>query len=235
MSSSVQYARSVAQAKKAAPPWWAFAGAVAGAASFASVFLSMTLSPEYVPGSVMTPERMNDEYVANQLVMIAFHTVTVIAAVLVVVFAAGLHRRLRRDSSNDALAPMVAFAGLLLLAAAQVLGSGLDTEFLFGIADTAINLPSDIGFYSHWVATIPWLWLGGGLAALAVASARRSAAVPRWISVTSWILGVLTVLVAASPLQYIAALPGTIWMVTVSIGFAVGDRMHRRGAQDVVV
>jgi len=234
MSSSVQYARVGSQSRSRGSSSWAVAGIIAGIGSFASVFLSMMLSPDYIPGSVMTPERMDAEYVGNQPVMVAFHIATVVSALLVVVFAAGLHRRLRQGPVQDALAPMVAFAGLLLLAAAQVLGSGLDTEFLFGVGDSAINLPSDIGLYSHWVATIPWLWVGGGLAALAVGAARRSAAVPRWIQVTSFVLGGLTVLIGISPLQYMSALPGTIWMVVVATGFVLGDRIHRRRLSELV-
>jgi len=125
---------------------------------------------------------------------------------------------------------MVAFAGLLLVAVAQVLGTGLDTEFLFGVGDSAINRPSDIGFYSHWIATIPWLWAGGGLPAIAVGVAQRSRAVPSWIGFVSFLLGVPTLLLAASPLQYMAAGPGALWLLVVSIGFVAGDRAYRSGA-----
>ncbi|WP_460773720.1 hypothetical protein [Microbacterium sp. GXF7504] len=220
---------SPAHTRTQRPRLWALSGILAGVGSIASVYLSMTLSPEYVPGSVITPDVINDGLMAERHVMIAFHVVTVATAVLVLLFGAGLQRRLREALPAASLVPTVAFAGMLLVTVAQMLGTGLDTEFLFGTADTAINLPSDIGFYSHWIATIPWLWLGGGIAALAVGAAGRGRAVPRWISVTGLLLGGLTLFVALSPLQYIAAAPGALWLLVTAIGFAVGDRAHRAG------
>lgn len=209
------------------PRLWAFAGVAAAIGSIASVSLSMMLSPTYVRRSTITPEILNEGYLGKQPILIAFHVVTVAAAFLLVVFGAGLQRRLHL-AAPDALAPLVAFAGLVLVAASQLLGTGLDTEFLFGVGDAAINLPSDIGFYAHWIATIPWLWAGGGVAALAVGVASRGGAAPRWIGVAGFVLGGLTVLIALSPLQYMAALPGTIWLLITAAGFAVGDRRFRR-------
>jgi hypothetical protein len=206
---------------------WAVVGIVAAIGSFVSVFLSMMLSPAYEAGSVITPEQISAELVEKQPILIAFHIVTLGSGLLLVVFAAGLHRRLREALPAGALAPVVALSGLLLVSVAQVLGSGLDTEFLFGVGDTAIMLPSDIGFYSHWIATIPWLWVGGGLAAVTVGVAWRGGGVPAWIGVTSFILGGLTLLLALSPLQYMAAGPGALWLLLASAGFALGDRRAR--------
>lgn len=203
---------------------WAIAGLTGALAGFASVFLSMMLSPEYIPGNAITAADIDAGLQARRPVMIAFHVVTLGSALLVVVFAAGLHRRLGAVLPDRSTVPMVAFAGMLLVATAQVLGSGLDTEFLFGIGDTAINLPSDIGFYSHWIATIPWLWVGAGLAALAVWRAQRAGGVRVWMGATSLVLGGLTVLIGLSPLQYMAAGPGVLWLLVVSIGFAAESR-----------
>lgn len=229
MSSTTTDVSPVATNGAARTRGWAALGLAAALGSSASVFLSMMLSPEYVEGAVITAEQINAGLVEKRFIAIAFHVVTLASALLLVVFAAGLGRRLRATLPSDSLAPAVASAGLLLVAAAQILGTGLDTEFLFGVDDTAINLPSDIGFYSHWIATIPWLWAGGGIAALAVGAARRSGAVPRWLGAVSIVLGSLTVLVALSPLQYMAALPGVAWLFTASLGFLVGDRLHRGG------
>lgn len=203
---------------------WAAAGLVAAIGSFASIFLSMMLSPEYVRGSVITPEVIDTSLMTQRPVIIAFHIVTLASGLMLVVFAAGLHRRLRTALPAQSLIPTVALAGLMLVVVAQLFGTGLDTEFLFGIGDTAINLPSDIGFYSHWIATIPWLWAGGGLAAVSVGMARRSGAVPGWIGVVSFVLGALTLLVALSPLQYMAAVPGALWLLVASIGFLAESR-----------
>ncbi|MDR5698870.1 hypothetical protein [Agromyces aerolatus] len=220
-----------AQAERGRPARaWAIGGAVAALGSFTSVFLSMMLSPEYIPGNVITADDINAGLQAQLPVLIGFHIVTLGSAMLVVVFAAGLHRRLAAALPDRSSLPLIAFAGMLLVAAAQVFGSGLDTEFLFGVADTAINLPSDIGFYSHWIATIPWLWVGAGLAALAVGVAARARAVARWLGGTSLALGGITVLVALSPLQYMAAGPGILWLLVAAIGFAAEGRGGRTSA-----
>lgn len=232
MSHTIHQPPATAAGSGRASRLWGVAGIVAAVGSFLSVYLSMTLSPEYVPGHVITADEIDAGLMAQQPTMIAFHIVTLASGLLLVVFAAGLHRRLRAALPPHALAPTVAFAGLMLVVVAQVLGTGLDTEFLFGVGDTAITLPSDIGFYSHWIATIPWLWVGGGLAALAVGVAQRSGGVPAWIGVVSAILGGLTVLVALSPLQYMAVGPGALWLLVVATGFVAGDRAHRRGARE---
>lgn len=207
---------------------WAVFGIFAAIASFASVSLSMMLSPEYVRGSVITSEDINAHLLARQPVMIAFHVATLASAFALVVFAAGLQRRLRATLPALSLLPTVALVGVVLVATIQVMGTALDTEFLFGTTDAAINLPGDIGFYSHWVATVAWVWAGAGLAGLAVGAAGRSRGVPRWLSVVGWVLGGLTALIAISPLQYIAAGPGALWLLITAIGFALGDREHRR-------
>lgn len=207
---------------------WAIAGILAGIGSFVSVFISMMLSPEYVKGSTITPEQISEGLLAEQHLMIMFHIVTLAAALLNVVFAAGLHRRLAAATPAGSLAPTVALVGMVLVAVSQMMGTGLDTEFLFGVDDLAINLPSDIGFYSHWIATIPWLWVGGGLAGLAVgvSAFSRNAldGIPKWIGLTGIAIGGVTVLVALSPLQYMAAAPGAFWLCVTALGFSLGDR-----------
>lgn len=227
MPSIIEQEKPVATTSPRTSRAWGVSGIAAAIGSFASVFLSMTLSPEYIRGGVITADAINAGLMAQRPVMIAFHVITLASALLLVVFAAGLQRRLRAALAEHSLAPVIAFAGLMLVVTAQVLGTGLDTEFLFGISDTAINLPGDIGFYSHWIATIPWLWAGGGLSALAVGVAQRSGAVPAWIGTTGFILGALTLLLALSPLQYMAAAPGALWLLVTSVGFVAGDVRHR--------
>ncbi len=114
------------------------------------------------------------------------------------------------------------------MAVSQIMGTALDTEFLFGTSDTAINLPGDIGLYSHRIATLPWVWVGAGLAGLALGAAGRSRAIPVWLSIVGWVLGGLTALLALSPLQYMAAGPGALWLLVTAFGFTLGDRAHRR-------
>ena len=156
----------------------------------------------------------------------AFHTATLVGAVLLVVFAAGLQRRLRAGLGSDHLAPAIAFAGLVGTAVVSVLGTGLDTEFV-AVTDQEFINPASAAMFNHWVGTIPWCWVLAGLAALGVYAAARAGAVPRWIGRTSLVLGGLTLLFGISPLQYMAGLTGPLWLLVVAVGFAVGDKQFR--------
>ena len=61
---------------------------------------------------------------------------------------------------------------------AQLLGSGLTTEFVFGVNDPgAVLVPEAAVVFGHWVGTIPWLWAGAGITKLGVPD--RSSAIVR--------------------------------------------------------
>ena len=159
--------------------------------------------------------------------LFAFHSITALGAVLMIVFGAGLFRRLRATGS-DSLAPVVALVGLAGTAVVSVLGSGLDTEFMMAGAqdDSAVD-DGSAALYGHWIGTIPWLWTLVGLAGLAVYVAGRSRAVPRWLGIVGLVLGGLTVVLGVSPLEYMSGLTGVLWLLVTSVGFTVGDRAHR--------
>lgn len=157
--------------------------------------------------------------------LLVFHTATVLVALLVLIFAAGLKRRLDVQAPAGSLLPTVAGWGLVLTSVAAFMGSGLDTQFMFGFADLDLVVPEAGAFFSDWTATIPWLWVGAGLTAVAVAVASlRHGAAPRWIGVVSLLLGGLTLLVGISPLQYMAGFVGPVWLTVAALGFALGDR-----------
>jgi hypothetical protein len=158
--------------------------------------------------------------------MIGFHIITVIGALLLVVFAAGLYRRLRATLGDDSLAPITAFAGLAGTAVVSILGSGLDTEFIFGLEEDLVEDDNAI-LYNHWVGTIPWCWVLAGMAGLALFAAARRGAVPRWIGLVGLVLGGLTVVGGIAPAQYLALMTGSLWLLVTAIGFAVGDKAHR--------
>jgi hypothetical protein len=153
----------------------------------------------------------------------------VLAAVLLLVFAAGLRRRLRVQAPADSLLPEVASSGLLLTAVVALLGSGFTTEIVFGLAsdDNALD-PEFAAVFGHWIGTIPWLWLGSGVTGVAVAiAALRHAAAPRWIGWIAAVLGGITLLFGLSPLQYLAGFTGPVLVLLLGIGFAFGDRGQR--------
>jgi hypothetical protein len=156
----------------------------------------------------------------------AFHTATLVGAVLLVVFAAGLQRRLRARLGNDHLAPPIAFAGLVGTAVVSVLGTGLDTEFI-AVTDQEFINPASAAMFNHWIGTIPWCWVLAGVSAAAVYVAARAGAVPRWIGRTSLVLGGITLVAGVSPLQYLAGMTGPLWLLVVALGFAMGDKEFR--------
>ncbi|WP_240675281.1 hypothetical protein [Cellulomonas endophytica] len=203
---------------------WAVTGAVAGAVGIAAIQLSLALSADW-QSTAGDPEAVVASYAGKTGTLLAFHVATMLLVPLLLVFAAGLQRRLAVQAPAHSLLPAVAASGLGLVAVAALLGAGLDTQFIFGFAD-AENLVAESGaFYADWVATIPWLWVGAGVSgvALAVAALRHGAA-PRWIGVVGLVLGGITLLFGLSPLQYMAGFTGPLWLLVTGLGFALGDR-----------
>lgn len=203
---------------------WALTGVAAGVLGIGTMVTSSMINAIY-DKSILGDEDAILAKLADQSVRImTFQVVASLGALALVVFAAGLHRRLAARLT-DSIVPMVASAGLLGTAVVTVLGSGLNTEFAFDIEKFAI--PSNAAMYNHWTGTIPWCWLLAGLSALAVFSAYRQGAVPRWMGITSLVLGGLTVVSGTLPIQYMAIVPGALWVLVLSIGFLVGDRDFR--------
>ncbi|WP_206051746.1 hypothetical protein [Nocardioides ferulae] len=204
---------------------WAGAGVVAGLAGLATFNLSGMIGGVYDPELGGDAALITDELADQTGLLIAFHTVTMIGAVLSVVFAAGLFRRLRATMGETALAPLIAFSGVFGTAVVSVLGAGLDTEFIFALSDDeGLVNPANVTFYNHWIGTIPWLWVLAGLSGLALFVAGRAKAVPRWIGIVGLVLGGITLLWGVSPLQYMAGMTGPVWMLVTALGFSFGDR-----------
>ncbi|MFC0672978.1 hypothetical protein [Brachybacterium hainanense] len=206
------------------PRAWAWAGVAAGGLGIATIQASMLTSVnwELTAGDA---EAMLADAAENQPAFLAFHLLAVLTMLVLPVFGAGLGRRLDAQSPAGSLHGPVAQAGILLTAVALLLGSGLDTQFALGLSEPDLFVPESAAFYTDWVATIPWLWVGVGLSALALAvSSLRHRSAPRWLGVVSLVLGLLVLLTGASPLQYLAGFIGPVWVLVVSLGFALGDR-----------
>jgi hypothetical protein len=207
---------------------WAAAGMVAGVASFVSIVASSLADGVYdksVAGdSVGIVDRLADQ-VPQILIM---HTCAMISVVLLLVFAPGLRRFLKTRVGPDSLLPDVASGGLMLVAVAQLMGSALTTEFVFGLTDPEQVLPENGVFFGHWIGTVPWLWVGAGVSALALGLAgRRFGAVPTWLARTSLVLGALITVIGISPLQYLAGMLGPLWLTLAALGVL---RTARKGA-----
>ena len=213
-----------------APRGWALSGVVAAVAGIGTIVTSGMVDAVYREDLWGDPEAIAEAVADKTPVIAAFHVIGVIGAVAMVVFAAGLFRRLAATTTRDSLVPFVAAAGLVGTAIVTVLGTGLDTEFMFAFqaGDDAID-PSNMAMYNNWIGTIPWVWVLAGLTGVALWQAGRSGAVPRWIARTGLVLGGLTLLLGISPLQYMAGMTGPLWLLATALGFVLGDKAFRAG------
>lgn len=199
---------------------WVHAGIGAGLAGIVSV-VGSTLSGAAVYDEKLAGDALGiTEALADRTVSIlVFHTGAMLSAVLLLVFAAGLRRSLARSTGRESLLPQVASSGLGLVSVALLMGSALTTEFVFGVQDPDRLVPETAVFFGHWISTVPWLWVGAGVAALAVGLAgRRFGAVPGWLTWVSLVLGAVTTLVGMSPLQYMAGMVGPLWLTVAAVG-----------------
>ena len=208
---------------------WAWAGVAAGLVGVVGIAASMQIDAVY---AATDAEAVVDRLATQVPAILVFHTATMLGVVLLVIFAAGLRRRLADQLPSRSLLPDVAAAGLGLVAVAGLLGSGLTTEFVFAVSDPEAGLvPEAAVVFGHWVGTIPWLWVGAGLAGICVAvAALRHGAASRWLGWVGAVLGGLTLVLGISPLQYMAGMTGPIWLLVTALGLALGDRVSRTRA-----
>ncbi|MFD1824538.1 MULTISPECIES: hypothetical protein [Mumia] len=208
---------------------WAVTGIIAALLGLVTIVVSLGLWDPDLDYS--DPTAIAGRLREAQAQLIVMHVAMVTGMIALVVFALGLARRLNATLPVGSLLGGVAAAGIGLTAVANLLGSGLDTEFLFAADVVEKDVPETIAFYNHWIATIPWLWVGAGLTGvvLAIAALKHKAA-PRWIGIVGLTLGGLTLLLGISPLQYMAGFLGPIWLLVTAIGFTVGDKAYRNAA-----
>jgi hypothetical protein len=207
---------------------WALAGVVAGLSGIVGIGASMQIDAVYREGNQANPEAIVTTLSQQVPQILLLHTATMVTVVTVLIFAAGVQRRLRAQAPADSILPQVAASGLGLVAVAGLMGAGLTTEFVFGVATAEGQkaiVPESAAFFAHWVGTIPWLWVGAGLAGVTIAvAALRHSAAPRWIGWVGAVLGGVTLLFGLSPLQYMAGFTGPVWLAATAIGFLAADR-----------
>jgi|SRR6478609_6254082 hypothetical protein len=209
---------------------WALAGVGAAVCGVATIITSSLVDTVYQEKYQSDLDGFSADLHDKTGVLFAFHSVTVLGAVLMLVFAAGLHRRLRTVMA-DSIVPTVAGAALAGTAVVSILGSGLDTEFMMALAGTSEIPDSSAAMYNNWIGTIPWLWTLAGLAGVGLYVASRRDVAPRWIGRVGLVLGGLTVLLGISPLEYMSGVTGVLWLLVTSLGLAFGDRRFRGATQ----
>lgn len=206
---------------------WALAGVGAAVMGAATLVTSGTVDVVYREEFRGTSQGVAQALAEKTGVLFVFHSVTALGAVLMIVFGAGLFRRLRAVAP-DSIAPTLALVGLAGTAVVSVLGSGLDTEFMFPAPGDQVPFDDASGaFFNHWIGTIPWLWTLTGLAGLAIYAVSRSQGAPRWLGRVGLVLGGLTLLLGISPMEYMAGMTGVVWLLVTAIGFTAGDRAFR--------
>ncbi len=208
-------------------PLWALAGVGAAVLGAVTTVSSSMVDAVYNPDIVQNDVGIIADLKGDVVAMFVMHHALTFGAVLMLVFAAGLHRRLRQVAP-DSLAPMIAFVGLAGTAVVSIMGAGLDTEFMTPLATGERPFSeSSAAMFNHWTGTIPWLWTLAGLAGLAIFSVARQGGAPRWIGRVGLVLGGLTVFAGVGPAEYMAILPGVLWLLATSLGFLLGDKQHR--------
>ena len=207
---------------------WAVAGVVAAVAGIVSFVTSGMVDSVYRDDLRDRPDALVAALGEKVPVILTFHTAAMVAAVAMMVFAAGLHRRLAARVPG-LLAPVLAVSGLVGTAVVLVIGSGLDTEYVFGFSRPGLVTPAEAATFNHWIGTVPWCWVLTGLAGLAVFSAARAGGVPRWLGRVGLVGGALTLVAGISPLQYMAGMIAPLWLLVLAVGFVAGDRAFLSG------
>lgn len=197
---------------------WAACGIVAGVLGLAQFVLSGALN---VDTDALADNQLVAELVTDAAPWVwLYQVVGVLIAGLVAVFAAGLFRKLSQQGPADSLIPMLAVGGLLLVSSMALVGSGICTELFWGLTQDTAELDADtLAAQLSIFNTMGWVWAGAGLAAGAVAVAGlRHGAVGRGLGVISAVAAGLIGLVNLVPLQYLALVPGSLWLIGAGVG-----------------
>lgn len=196
---------------------WAATGWIAGLLAV-PVFVVVT-------GGVMVP---TDDMIDNDLVLDqvrdaagwvwAFQTGSVAIALLVAVFGLGLRRRLAGQTPAGSILPDVAAAGMLLVSALTLVGGGISTEMFHSLrhADEidADTVAAQLAIFN----TMAWVWAGGLLTTVATAAAGlRHGAIGKKLSVFAVVMSALIAVTQLVPLQYLAVLPVTLFLIVSGI------------------
>jgi hypothetical protein len=150
-----------------------------------------------------------------------FQSLMSAAALGLVVFGAGLKRRLDEQEPVGSLTGTVAFVGTLLAAALCLVGGGISTELFWQLENADKTDPDTVLANVGILNTMGWVWAGVGLSAGAVAWAGIThESVGRRLAWFSAVMATLIGIAQLVPLQYLAALPGAVWCLVAGIAMA---------------
>jgi hypothetical protein len=206
--------------------WTGAAGALVGAAG-----LVVTGNTYDVDTGVVADNPALVRAVAENAGLVwAQQVLCAVVAGCLLVFAAGLHRHLARQEPTGSLVPGVAATGVVVTAAAVLIGGGISTELYWALTGDQPFDPDTVGAHLALYNTLPWLWAALGLSAAAVAVAGlRHASVGRGLAWFSAVCALALAATQALPVQYAAVLPGALWVIGSGTAFALGGRRAAAG------
>jgi hypothetical protein len=182
-----------------------------GVALIVVVILGFAIGGE-PPGADSSAEEIVDFYVDNDSSVMFGAALEGFAATLLIFFAGFLRQVLRAAEGEGHMLSAVAMAGAIVIA----VGLAFDATLSFALAETAEDLePAS-------VQTLQALWendfvpFAVGFQVFLLASGisiLRHGALPKWLG---WVAIVLAV-IAITPIGFIAAGLGTVWILIVSV------------------
>jgi hypothetical protein len=211
-----------------APPGtaWAWSGALGGAVGVVGLIATGDLY-DVSTGAVADNAALAAAVAERASLVWVQQAVCATVAVCLLVFAAGLRRHLTARTPGGSLLPAVAAGGVLLTAAAVLVGGGLATEMFWALTGPQPFDADTVGAQVTFYNTIAWLWGPLGAAAAAVALAGRRGPGGRGTVVFSALMALLLAATQALPVQYAAVVPGALWLVGYGAVVAVGTRRAR--------
>lgn len=213
-----------AEAPAAVGNGWAKAGIGAGVLGVVAFLLTgaMVVDTDALADNAEVAELLTDKAVYVWI----YQVVGVATALLAMVFAAGLYRRLSQQSPAQSLAPMLSIGGLFSVAVMNLVGSGISTEMFHGLRqDTDALDPDTLGAQLAIFNTLGWVWIGAILATGAVAHVGlKHGSVSRPLAIGSVVASVLLAVTNLTPFQYMAMPVAALWLIGAGISFARAER-----------
>ncbi len=169
-----------------------------------------------VPGALV------DTIAGKQLDLYLGNGLSWLGIACLVVFVAGLYRRLSTSEPAGSLIPVVVLSGGTATAGGLLLAYGF-LALLAGVAgeDLAPTTVAAIYTIGDSLAYMAWTSMGIVTAGVAIAGIRHRS-LPRWLGYVS---GIFTLLfVALSFFPFLSWFPALIWLLVTSIGLLVGGR-----------
>jgi hypothetical protein len=200
---------------------WAVAGAIGGVVGLVGLFFTAGVT---LPGQdhIGDNAAFATAIAERSWYVWAAQVVCMLSAAGLAVFAAGLRRHLSSQEPAHSLVPALAAGGLALTVVMLTVGGGISTELYWALQDVAKWDPDTVAAQTPIYNTMAWVWAGVGLTAAAVAAGGfRNGSVGRPFAVFSAAVAALILATQVFPVQYMALLPGALWVVVAGIRFAV--------------